>query len=105
MTHNPGYKVEVLLFKIEEAPSIMTISKPLGVWLEVIGSGFLALDSCPLVFKPSDWILRPYVQGSGLPVNEVWHMVLGPGASAPSVVTIFGEALLYETILSASIFI
>lgn len=57
----------------------MTISMLLGVWLGVSGSGSFVLGYFTLVCGPSGWILRPYVQGAGLPVDDRWHMVLGPG--------------------------
>jgi hypothetical protein len=43
------------------------------------GSGSLALGFCCLVCSPSGWILRLLVQGFGLPMDDAWHMVLGPG--------------------------
>jgi hypothetical protein len=57
----------------------MIISILLGVRLGLSGSGSLALGSFSLVCDPIGWILRPYVQGFRLPVDDAWHMVLGPG--------------------------
>jgi len=57
----------------------MIISMLLGVWLEVFGSGFLALGSFFLVCDPNGWILLQYVQGSGISVDDAWLLVLGPG--------------------------